>query len=125
MADVVHHADSYCGIYGLSSHTLSGPHFPWVWDDTSNHRAVWENQEAVSVSKDSFPGEQKGAPPQSKGGAGRCCPTLPVVLLLYECVSALAGFALSGGSGSALVVTSGGHLSLTGDKCRLFWDCFC
>ena len=104
---------------------LSGPHFPQLQDNTSNHRAVWENQEAVSVSKDFFPGEQKDALPQSKGRAGGCCPTLPVMLLLYECAFALAGFALSGGSGSALAVTSGGHLLLTRDKCGVFCDCFC
>lgn len=81
MADMVHHADFYCGIYTLSSHTLGGPHFPQVRDDACNHRAVWENQGAVSVSKDSSPEEQKDALPQSKGG---CCPTLPTALLLCE-----------------------------------------
>lgn len=101
---------STAGFQVSPSHTLSGPRSPQVWDDISHHRAVWENRDAASVSKDSFPAEQNGAQPQSKGGAGGCCPTLPMMLLEHECAFALAGVAFSEGSGSALAVAGGGHL---------------
>lgn len=58
---------------------------------------------------------------EQESAAPRC----PWCFSLYECTFALAGFALSGGSGSALAVTSGGHLVFPRDKCGVFSDCFC
>lgn len=48
-----------------------------------------------------------------------------MMLLLSECVFAFTGFAWLEGSGSALAVTSGGHLLLRRDICGVFCDCFC